>query len=299
MTKRGIVAASHGIRATVLVADGSGTRIRCRPPADRTRPAVGDRVVIDKSRRGGWYIAELAERERCLWRPQLKGRQLMAAHVDRLVIMGAVEPWLKPGVIDRFLVAAELEDIDSLLVVNKCDLPKAAATWAKMERYEGLGYYLIPMSVKKHEGVDELRALLSEGVTVIVGHSGVGKSTLLNRLLPDAELTTGELSRSTGKGKHTTSVATAHELGAHWPNGALLIDTPGVRQFGLHGVPLESIGACFRELDRYAGDCHFRNCLHEEEPGCAVVAALEEGAFAIERYESYLRIVASVRDGFG
>jgi ribosome biogenesis GTPase len=295
----GTVVEVHGVKATVLAHDGTARRVRCRPPRDRTTPAVGDRVTFVEGRHGA-EIEAVAERTRSLWRPQERGRRLMASHVDRVVIVSAVEPELKPGLIDRFLVAADAADIEAILVVNKADLPGLAGALAAAAPYIALKYPVVTTSAASGLGLHALRGAVEHGMSVFVGHSGVGKSTLLNAIIPGLDLKTGLLSESSGKGRHTTSVTTCHQVGGPWPEaGALIVDTPGVRAFGLYGLELTDIAYGFRELRPFRVQCHFRDCLHEQEPDCAVRAAVEGGAVSRERYEGYLRLVESVRRGEG
>jgi ribosome biogenesis GTPase len=295
----GTVVEIHGMRATVFVHQ-DGQRLRCRPLRDRTQLAVGDRVEVVVGRHGA-EVAAMAPRRRTLWRPREHGNRPMASHVDRLIVVGAVEPALSPGFIDRILVAADAEDIPSVLLLNKSDLQGEAYDRARvaLEPYEAMGYAVLLVSAHTGSGLDAVEAQCAEGLSVFVGHSGVGKSSILNALLPDAELETGDLNAITRKGRHTTTVSTCHPLGRPWPEGALLVDTPGVRAFGLYGLEPVDVAYGFRELRPYRTQCHYRDCLHRKEPGCVVRTALEEGDVRASRYESYLRILDSVERGEG
>ncbi|MEZ4266907.1 MAG: ribosome small subunit-dependent GTPase A [Myxococcota bacterium] len=293
----GTVVEVHGMRATVLRHD-DGARVRCRPLRDRTQLAVGDRVGVEESRHGA-EIMTLEPRERCLWRPVERGRLLMAAHVDRLLVVAAVEPPVRPGLLDRFLIAADAEDIDVVLVLNKVDLPEVDESRRLLEPYRALDYRVLETSAHQDVGTDALRELAQTGITVLAGHSGVGKSSLLNVLAPGSTLAVGDLNAITGRGRHTTSVTTCHLIGEDWPDGGLLVDTPGVRAFGLYGFELTRIAYGFRDLRPHILACKFRDCLHEGEPDCAVAAAVLAGDIPGERHASYLRILASVRAGTG
>lgn len=296
--RRGTVVAVHGIRATVLMHDDQ-SRVRCRPMRDRRRLAVGDQVEVDDRRHGSEIVA-VDERSRCLWRPQERGRSLMAAHVDRVLVVVSARPEPKPGLVDRFLIATDAADIEAVIVVNKADLPELAEARRALDAYQLLGYPFLEVSAHSGAGLSELEARVATGMSVFCGHSGVGKSSLLNRLVPDADLRTGQLNEVTGKGRHTTSVTTCHLVGDRWPGGAaMLVDTPGVRGFGLYGLPLVDIAHGFRDLRPWRVRCHFRDCLHEEEPGCAVRDAVEAGEVSAVRYEGYRRILGSVRAGTG
>ncbi len=294
----GTVVEIHGMKATVLAHD-TGERVRCRPLRDRRQLAVGDKVEVS-SERHGMEVATLGERTRCLWRPVERGKRLMAAHVDRVCVIVSVSPPPRAGLIDRFLVASEAAQIDVTLVLNKIDLVAGRGEAnAELRPYEALGYELLEVSAETGDGVEALSQHVSEGFSVFAGHSGVGKSSLLNRLVPGLELGVGQTNEMTGKGRHTTSVTTCHELGRPWPEGALVADTPGVRAFGLYGMALTEIAAGFRDLEPHRAACRFRDCLHEGEPECAVRGAVDTGAVERSRYEGYLRILASVRAGDG
>jgi len=293
----GTVVEVHGMRATVLSHD-SGRRIRCRPLRDRRQLAVGDRVCIEEGR-GGWEVLELDERVHSLWRPAERGRRIMASHVDRVVIVCAVQPGPRPGLIDRFLVAADAEDIEVAIVVNKTDLEGVELSRMILEPYVSLGVEILETSSHAGEGLERVSELTKRGMSVFAGHSGVGKSSLLNVLFPGIELKTADVNAQTGKGRHTTSVTTCHTAGDPWPAGAMVVDTPGVRSFGLYGFELTQIAHGFREFRELATGCKFRDCLHETEPGCCVREAVDSGALHLGRYDSYLGIVDSVRRGEG
>ena len=285
------------MRATVLE-HTTERRVRCRPLRDRTQLAVGDRVTIE-DRRGGWEVVSLDERQRSLWRPAERGRRIMASHVDRVVIVCAVQPGPSAGLIDRFLVAADAEEIDIAIVLNKIDLDGVAAAKETLAVYADLGVTVLETSSHEQAGLDEVRKMTETGMSVFAGHSGVGKSSLLNVLFPGIELKTADVNAQTGKGRHTTSVTTCHTAGAPWPSGAMVVDTPGVRAFGLYGFELHQIAHGFREFRDLASGCRFRNCLHESEPECALRAAVEAGEIHKPRHESYLGIIDSVRRGEG
>lgn len=223
----------------------------------------------------------------------------MASYVDRVVIVCAVQPGPRPGLIDRFLVAADAEDIEVAIVVNKTDLEGVEESREILEPYADLGVQILETSSHAGQGLRPVEELTQHGMSVFAGHSGVGKSSLLNVLFPGIELKTADVNVQTGKGRHTTSVTTCHTAGEPWPKGAMVVDTPGVRSFGLYGFELTQIAHGFREFRELAIDCKFRDCLHETEPGCTVRDAVESGELHLGRYESYLGIVDSVRRGEG
>lgn len=301
--RRGVVVEVHGILATVLLeGSATGERLRCRPPRDRLTPVVGDRVTVDED---GAQIAAIAPRARTVVRHVGEHRALtIATHVDRLLIVSAVDPPPRPGLVDRVLCALAPEvdaapgtplAIEVLLVVNKVDLPGADEAIARLRDHEALGYPVVPVSADRGDGVDALRARLDRGLTVVMGHSGVGKSTLLNRLVPGARLLTHEVNPKTGKGRHTTTVSTCHGVGPPWPDGGLIVDTPGIRTFHLYGLALDELGRRFPGLGAFAGGCRFVDCLHEGEPDCAVEAAAASGDLDGGRLEAWRTLLAQVR----
>ena len=223
----------------------------------------------------------------------------MASNVDKVILVVAPEPRLKLMMVDRVLVAADVHGIDVAIVMNKSDLASHEGVRESLALYEELGYECYGLSALTGEGVDRLRQDLSVGMNVVIGQSGVGKSTLLNALVPTANLKSGELSRSTGKGCHGTTVSTCHSVGEPWPVGGLVVDTPGVRTFGLYRTELVDLSTGFREMLDLRLHCKFRNCLHENEPDCEVRRALEDGRVTLGRYERYLNIVESVRSDEG
>jgi len=295
--------------ARSLVTAVFGERVEVRAPdkdpvvAFRSRGAgdvvVGDRVVLEpvggEGGEAGWRVVEVESRRRCLWRSTRRRKsQLVVANVDRLCIVSSVNPPPKEGLIDRYLVAAEWQSIPSIILLNKMDLKGADQALQRLRMYADLGYEVLPISVNAGEGMEMVAGYLSEGLTVLVGHSGVGKTALLNRLLPGVSLKIAALSEATGKGKHTTSVATAHPF-----RRGVLVDTPGIREFGLVDISPGDVSVGFREIHTRQEDCRFVDCSHREEPGCAVRAAVEAAEISKARYDSYLRIRESLEVGEG
>ncbi len=277
----------HGMLVTVLTADGE--RVRARPPRDRTTPVIGDRVALVEDG-GVSRVAEIARRERVFVRPNAQGGQLVAAHVDRLVIVTAVEPGPRPGLIDRMWIALGDQPIEVVLVLNKCDLPGTEAAAAELADHVAAGAELVRTSTKSGEGIAALGARLARGLSLLVGHSGVGKSSLINALVPSAALATGAVNALTAKGRHTTTVATCHALAPDH----LIVDTPGVRAFPLEGLALAEVASRFPGIGAHAARCHFAHCLHEGEPGCAVEAP--DSLVPAQRLSRYRTLISSLRE---
>ena len=260
---------------------------------------VGDRVALESidvdAGEVGWRVLRLHKREHCLWRSSRRHRtQLVVANVDRLCIVSALEPPPREGLIDRYILAAEWQEIEPVILFNKLDLEGAEEAFGRFDVYATLGYEVIQTSAVTGAGIDRVAGLLSMGLTVFVGHSGVGKSALLNRLLPGIELKTAELSQATGKGRHTTSVATAHPF-----RDGIVVDTPGIREFGLGDIPVEQVSIGFREIHEREDECRFADCSHRSEPGCVIREAVDAREISQTRYDSYLRIRKSVESGEG
>lgn len=298
----GIVVEIHGMLVTLLLP--SGERVRARPPRDRTTPVIGDHATF--STEGSEHrVTALAPRERVFMRPNAQGGQIVAAHIDRLVIVTAVEPGPRPGLIDRMWTAlgdSEVRDlrdegqssrrdqVEVILVLNKCDLPGLESASAELDDHVGLGARRLLTSARGGTGIDELRDLLAHGLSLIVGHSGVGKSSIVNALVPGAALATGAVNDFTNKGRHTTTVATCHALGPDH----LIVDTPGVRAFPLDGLPLKEVAARFPGFAEPAQRCHFAHCLHEDEPACAV--RTDPPSQPAVRFARYDALLASLRE---
>jgi len=286
VSSEGIVVEVHGMLVTLLRPDGE--RVRARPPRDRTTPVIGDKVTFTTE--GSEHrVTTLAERERVFMRPNAQGGQVVAANIDRLVIVTAVEPGPRPGLIDRMLTALGNVPVEVILVLNKCDLPDLAAATAELADHISLGARLICTSARAGTGIDDLRAALAHGLSLIVGHSGVGKSSIVNALVPAAKLATGAVNDFTSKGRHTTTVATCHALGPDH----LIVDTPGVRAFPLDGMPLQDVAARFPGFAEAARRCHFAHCMHESEEACAV--RTDPPSQPTERIARYHALLASLR----
>jgi len=261
--------------------------------------AVGDHVTIDRDEReSGWRITAIAPRTSVLARREPGGRhgeRIVAANVDQVLIVFAFrKPEPHRRMIDRFLVIAEANDLHAHLVLNKVDLCESPAeAEALAAPYRAAGYPVHLTSTKSGEGLETLRGELHGRVTAVTGPSGVGKSSLLNALHPALDLRTQEISQSVNKGRHTTVGAKLIPL----PDGddGYLVDTPGLREVGMWGLPAESLDQCFPEFRPSLGECRFQDCRHDTEPGCAVQQVLAAGTLDAERYESYKKLLGELR----
>jgi ribosome biogenesis GTPase / thiamine phosphate phosphatase len=220
---------------------------------------------------------------------------VIAANISQIFIMASItEPMMRKGLIDRYLAFAEYESLKPILLVNKIDLESRRVVESEVKIYRELGYDVMLISVEKNIGIDALKSKLIGETSVISGHSGVGKTTLVN-LLTGSDLAVGDVSEKNLKGAHTTSNAVMLELKTDAGTGRI-IDTPGIREFGLSWIPREELRHCFIEFRPLAPDCAFPSCSHTTEPGCAVIAALERGEIAPERYDSYLALFDSATE---
>jgi ribosome biogenesis GTPase len=262
--------------------------------------AVGDDVDLDPEPGEGRtaIITEIHERKNHINRQSPSHRfqqHIVAANIDQsLLLVTLKEPKTSQGFIDRWLVTCEAYHVPAILLFNKADLYRAKeeeryAAWEEM--YTAIGYPLYRMSVQTGEGLDEVGRLLRGKISLLSGHSGVGKSSFLNALFPDMQLKTNEVSGWSGKGIHTTTFAEMFDLPAR--NGRI-IDTPGMREFGLFDISKQELSGYFPEMRALAGLCQFNNCLHQGEPGCAVKKAVEDGRIHADRYASYCHILDTI-----
>lgn len=265
----------------------------------RSKLAVGDHVTVERDVRGeAWAITAIHERRSALSRRAPGGarrERIVAANVDQVVVVFAMakpEPHVR--MLDRFLVIAEGNGLAARVVLNKVELAAAADADALAAPYEAAGYPVHRTSVKQRIGLDVLHDALAGKVTAFTGPSGVGKSSLLNALFDGLALRTGEISESVNKGRHTTVGAVLVPLGD--PADGYVVDTPGLREVGLWGLPPEHLDHCFPEFRPYLGKCRFQDCAHDSEPGCAVRGATSSGAVSGARYESYIKLRGETPD---
>ena len=261
--------------------------------------AVGDVVDIIKedTEEGAVVIGNIYERKNYITRqsPHNKNQHhIIASNLDQSLLFATLkDPKTSQGFIDRFLVASEAYHVPAVIVFNKTDLYKKKETEKLAELkeiYEANGYKVIPMSLVQQYGIDEVKKILKDKITLLSGHSGVGKSSFINIVFPELSLKTQDVSGWSGKGLHTTTFAEMFDL----PDGGEIIDTPGLREFALVDIEKNELSHYFPEMKALINKCRFNNCLHVEEPGCAVKQAVEEGKISANRYISYLNILGSI-----
>jgi ribosome biogenesis GTPase / thiamine phosphate phosphatase len=221
---------------------------------------------------------------------------IIAANLDQSLLIATLkDPKTSQGFIDRFLIGCETYHVPATIVFNKCDLykDKEEKKFDELKAmYEAIGYRVLKMSVEKNEGVDAVKALLKDKVTLVSGHSGVGKSSFINSVFPGMELRTKDVSGWSGKGMHTTTFAEMFDI----PGGGKIIDTPGIREFGIVDIEKAELSQYFPEMRAAMGGCQFNNCMHINEPDCAVKDAVNAGKISGDRYVSYLHILDSMED---
>ena len=301
----GLVIKNTGSWYTVLTDDGQ--LIDCKIKGNfrlkgirSTNPvAVGDRVQIVPNNEGTAFITEIEDRRNYIIRKSInlsKQSHIIAANVDQAILVVTVaNPQTSTTFIDRFLASAEAYRVPVILVFNKTDLlddDMRRYQEAMVNMYQTIGYECNEISAENGDGVDNLRPLLKDKITLLSGNSGVGKSTLINRLVPDANLRTSEISDAHNTGQHTTTFSEMIRLDEGW-----LIDTPGIKGFGTFDMEPEELTSYFKEIFLFSQDCRFSNCTHTHEPGCAVLKALEDHYIAESRYQSYLSMLEDKDEG--
>jgi ribosome biogenesis GTPase / thiamine phosphate phosphatase len=262
--------------------------------------AVGDIVEVDTdAEEGNLVISKIYERRNYINRvsPHNKNKHhIVASNLDQSLLFATLkDPKTSFGFIDRFLVTSEAYRVPAIIVFNKADLfteKEIIKFELAKKNYEAIGYKIMLMSIEKNEGTQAVKDLLKDKTTLLSGHSGVGKSTFINYVLPDQDLKTLEVSDWSGKGMHTTTFAQMYDL----PFGGIIIDTPGIREMGIVDVPKHELAQYFPEMRAVMNDCKFNNCQHYNEPACAVKAAINDGVISEERYLSYLAIKDSIEE---
>lgn len=260
--------------------------------------AVGDIVDADKEDgEESIVITKIYDRQNYITRQSPHNKHLhhiVAANLDQSILLATLkDPKTSTGFIDRFLVASEAYHVPAIIVFNKSDLykTKEKETFEKVKSmYEKIGYPVYSMSINENKGINEVKELLKDKTTLLSGHSGVGKSSFINTIFPENIIKTQEVSGWSGKGLHTTTFAEMFDL----PFGGKIIDTPGMREFAMMDIETHELSHYFPEMKALLNDCRFNNCMHIEEPGCAVKVAVEENKISPERYISYLNILGSI-----
>jgi ribosome biogenesis GTPase len=249
--------------------------------------AVGDRVLLSLSAPGQGRIEQILPRRSLLERPSRNAKtRPVAANIDTVFVVFAVEPYCDFLLIDQYLAVCENRNIDAALVLNKTDLPQVAAIEQGLQEYIDLGYTLYRVSANQASGLEDLKQALKHKVSILAGQSGVGKSSLTNAFIPDKELKTNTISATTKHGRHTTTAATLY----HLQQGGDLIDSPGVAIFGLAGLSEQQLAYGFREFQPLLGQCRFNDCRHVHDKGCAVREAAEKGDISMTRYQRFLKL---------
>lgn len=293
--QNGLVLVSYGSGG--IAETGDGEHVDCSYRRSVGRPVCGDVVLLEGQREGAAAVAGIEPRRNEFVRSDARQRkQVIAANLDRVLVVVAPEPAPSRDLVERYLVAAHSLGIQPALVVNKAerlertleeDVNVREGPLGRLDDYRELGYEVIETSCKGEPGTGELAALIETHTSILVGQSGVGKSSLVNQLLPDLELQTGELSRVTGKGTHTTTTTIMYRL----PCGGRLIDSPGVWEYGLWQMGRQEIVAGFPEFHPHDMDCRFNDCSHAVEPGCGIRAAVEREEIPDWRYRAYRRLL--------
>ena len=273
----------------------SGERKRCKFRRNVGRPFCGDRVLVARADDASLVVDKILPRENNFVRTDDRQRKhIIAANLDQVLIVVATRPLPSRDLMERYLLAAHSLGIEPVIVYNKTDLQVAADETANgvqvlshMPDYEALGYNVIRTSCKAAPGISGLQPVLKNKTSILAGQSGVGKSSLINQIIPDQHIQTGELSNATGKGIHTTTSTIMYQLN----DGGYLVDSPGVWEYGLWKLDNAELATGFIEFEPWLGRCHFNNCLHASEPGCAIKQAVTDGFILDWRFQSYLRLL--------
>jgi ribosome biogenesis GTPase / thiamine phosphate phosphatase len=291
-TLHGVVIAAHG-RHYLVAPDDGGANLQCFPRGKKSEVAVGDRVEYQSTSADQGVIVAIGERRNLLYRSDQFKSKLFAANLDQLLIVLATEPHFSEDLLGRALVAAEANELKPLIVLNKIDV-EAALPLARqrLERYRALGYTVLELSVKgrPEEAREALAEHLHDHQTILLGQSGMGKSTLVNLLIPDAEAATREISTALNSGRHTTTFTRLYRL----PEGGALIDSPGFQEFGLYHLTEGKLERAFPEFRPLLAHCRFYNCHHLHEPGCAILEAIDDGRIAPERQALYAQLMHEI-----
>ncbi len=285
---KAVVVATYSRQMNLRLA--SGDLVRAKIKGKKLKPVCGDRVqAAPIENEPEWLITAIDQRDNELARPNMRGRiEILAANVDFLCVVAASTPAADWFIIDRYLCAAELMNIDAAVIFNKADLDNdSVQTRQALDVYMNIGYLTLLCSAKTGQNLDELGRLLADKTSIIVGQSGVGKSSIINRLSKDSRQRTSDVSKGTGEGKHTTVNSVMLDIS----DGGKVIDSPGVRDYAPATQTNEQVAASFREIKEASYDCRFANCQHLKEPDCAVKDGVKAGTIDQRRYESYRRLI--------
>ena len=294
----GVVVTRYSVHADVENAQGE--IFRCNLRRTLSSLVVGDKVIWRQGNEQLQGVSGVIEaihpRQNEIARPDYyDGLKPIAANIDRIIIVSAVVPVLSLNIIDRYLVVCENAGIEPVIVVNKGDLLDAQQereVESQLQIYRDIGYQTIIISAETGKNMEKLTALLSDGTSIFVGQSGVGKSSLINHILPTVNAQVGGISETSGLGQHTTTSSRLY----HLPQGGNLIDSPGIREFGLWHLEPDQITKGYREFQYVLGTCKFRDCKHLNDPGCALREAVEAGRISAIRYENYHRLIESLSE---
>jgi len=263
--------------------------INARIKGKKIRPVCGDRVIAEPiQNEPDWLITSICSRRNELNRPNNRGRkEILAANLDLIIAMAAVEPEPDWFIVDRYIAAAEFMDAKAAVVLNKSDLRDPSSdTKAILDDYAKIGYSVLTCSAESGANLSQIEALVDGKIAIIVGQSGVGKSSVINEIIRDGEQRTGELSKGSGEGRHTT----VNSVMLKFAGGGAVIDSPGVRDYAPSIENIQDISQGFREIREHDQNCRFANCIHLREPNCAVKNGVDEGTISTRRYESYRRL---------
>lgn len=291
MNQPALILVSYGANGIAELPDGSRLDVSYRRSVGR--PFCGDRVCIKAADGQTPLVSRILERRNEFARADARRRkQVIAANLDQVVIVISPRPEPSTDLVERYLVAVHSMGIRPVIVVNKVELMEKGMSRENgplnhLNEYRDLGYEVLGTSCKGEPGTVTLQPLLADTTSILVGQSGVGKSSLVNALLPDHDLQTGALSRTTGKGTHTTTTTIMYNL----PGGGKLIDSPGVWEYGLWKMELQELAHGFIDIEPWHGHCRFNDCRHSGEPGCAVADAVTQGKIMQWRYEAYRRLL--------
>lgn len=283
---QGLVVASYGKRYQVELADKS--RISCVTRGKKTDLACGDIVNIKLTDKAEGVVESSLPRETLLYRSSVIKSKILASNVTQIIIVLATQPSFYEALLNRCLVAAEAANIKPLIVLNKCDLAEVDDAKNKLKIYQDLGYEVLHLSAK--QDISALRPYLTNHQSVLVGQSGMGKSTMINALLPDQNVRTQIMSEALDSGKHTTTAAHLYHLDTH----SSLIDSPGLQEFGLNHLSQQDLELAFKEFRPYLGNCRFNNCKHTHEPDCAVINAVQQGKISATRLKFYQELTTEI-----